>query len=691
MRTIILFLLVIINQLVFGQCDELDSSFNFDGVLNVQIGNQSGTNDIAITSFITHEHIIVVGNALHNSIKQGGVAYFNHDGQYLKKTKIGISQFASYDYTVQAACLQHDGKLLVTGHLGQSFGKGPVFVARVNVDGSMDTSFGNNGIASHYFTETDFNYMSHIIQRPDGSITATGRAKPHGGDLKAIRVNVDSIGEETNGTLFNFAAFSTFSLYEFINGTVFRIDNSTNEVTISYISGEPYNLGIDDKIIIDVSDTKSKITGLSLLSNNRLAAYGFSDIDGVNQPVIYIFDDGGLLDTSFNGTGFKMIAQSTASTADIVLYNDVYYLTTAQDWNGISIHKLNMDGTAFHHSWESPFQLASPLVKGACILVQDSTFLLAGEIYVDGQSDFGLIRYIPCDYKETVLPDYPLTSIGELKQIDQEGIPILEGNFSTIGVVSSIGFETGNQLMISIMDDEDEGIFISGSKNDFEYLPQLGDEVLVSGILQSDFESTAELIWRYYRIESKQNDVPLPIDVDELNTYSEGVYVRLGNVNLLDESQWKGDGSTFTVNAYNGSQFFKIKIFEDSYWSDKPAPQGKLLVSGIGGQDDSSIPYLSNFEIYPQFEMDITASTNSEDIEYSPLFIYPNPCSDKLYVETMDQTISNYRLYDSLGKQHRVAFNSNEFNIATLENGIYVLNLFNERGLVIKTLQFVKN
>ena len=691
MRIVILFLLVFIEQLVYAQCDELDLSYNSNGILNVNVGNQSGTNDYVVATFNTDTHIIVVGNALHNSIKQGGVVYFNHDGQYLKKTKIGISQFASYDYTVQAACLQHDGKLLVTGHLGWSFGKGPVFVARVNVDGTMDTSFGNNGIVSHNISDTDFNYMSNIIQRPDGSIIARGRAKPHGGDLKAIQVNVNSTGDETSGTLFNFESFSSFSLYEFINGTVFKIDNSSNESMISYVSGMPFPLGADDKIVIDVSETDTKLTGLNILSNNRLAAYGYSDLNDVRVPIVYIFDESGNLDSSFNGTGYKIFIQTEAFVADVVLYNDTYYLTTTSFYSGASIFKLNLDGTAMHDSWEHPFRAAGPIVKGASIFVQDSTFLISGEVRIDGQSDYGLIKYNPCDYKETIFPDYPLTSIGELKQIDQDGIPVLEGGFSTIGIVSSINFSSNNNALISIMDDENEGIFISGGNKDFEYLPQLGDEILVSGLLQSHFESAAELFWRYYRIESKENVIPTPIDVLELNTYSEGVYVQLDHVNLLSESQWKGDGSTFTVNAYNGTQFFKIKIFEDSYWSDKPAPQGKLIVSGIGGQDDPSIPYLSNFEIYPQFEMDITVSTNSIETEYRPLYIYPNPSSNKLFVDLIDQTISKYVIYDSLGKSYRVAFNGNEFNIASLENGIYILSLYNEKGLVIKSQQFIKN
>ncbi len=690
MRLISLFILSMLFQFTFGQCDELDLSYNSNGILAINVGNQSGTDDNVIATFNTDNHIIVVGNIIINSIKQGGAAYFDHEGKFLRKLKIGTSHFVSHDYTVQAACLQHDGKLLVTGHVDTFFGKGPVFVARVNVDGTMDNTFGFEGIVTQNISGLAFNFMTNIIQDPDGSIVAIGQGRDHDGDLEAIRLTVNDLETESNSSVFSFSSFSSFGSYEFINGSVFKIENTFDKSTISFLSGEPFSMGPDNMITIDISEVSSKLTGISILSNNRLAAYGYVTEDEVQSPIVYVFDQSGNLDRNFNGTGYKIIDQTDSKTADIVLYKGTYYITTVHNFLGASIFKLNLDGTAIHDAWSSPRQSVYPILRGASIFVQDSTFLISGEIRNDEQSDFGLIKYRPCDYKETVFEDYPLTTIGELKQVDTEGIPILEDDYSTIGVVSSINFSSNLRALISIMDEENEGIFITGDTRDFDYIPELGDEILVSGILQSHFESTAELIWRYYRVESKDNPIPSPVDISELNTYSEGVYVRLENVTLTNDLQWKGDGSTFTVRATDGLNVFDIKIFDTSYWADKPAPQGGFIVSGIGGQDDPSIPYLQNYEIYPQFETDIIETTKADDKPIPRLNIYPNPSSTKLYVGGVDNPVINYNVIDATGKPYNVTLNGNILDITTLESGIYLLILKDNNGSVLRTERFVK-
>ena len=689
MKNICALIFTIASYTSFCQCDELDLSLNGTGYTAINAGNQSDELDWVIETFVTDSLIMVVGNSRFNSIKQGVVAYFDFDGKYLKKTKVGTSQFISNDYTIQAACLQHDGKLLVTGHVGASFNKGPVFIARLNEDGSMDQSYGNAGIALSYLAQTDFNYMSNIVQEIDGSITAIGRGREHNEDLIGISVSSDESGDLINGGSYPIGSLDYFKVHEFIGDYVFELNNRYSEMEINFLSGSPTINGVTQDFRIDINGINGALTGLSLLSNDRLAAYGYMIDNDVRLPIVYIFNEDGNLDTSFNGTGYKMIDRSDSRVADIVLYNDVYYLTTRHTTSGVAMFKLNLDGTFVHHAWSNPSLSLGPLRKGGSIYVQDSTFLVAGEVYNNGQSDFGLIKYKSCDYKETVFEEYPLKSIRELKRIDEEGLPVLEGRFSTYGVVSSINFSSSVHGLISIMDYDNEGIFVSGNTTDFEYFPQLGDEILVSGSLQSHFDSRAELFSYYYRIESKDNPITTPIEVNTLDYYIEGVYIQINNVTLSNPQQWKGDGTTFTVDATDGTNFFDITIHDTSYWSDKPAPQGTLTVSGIGSQNDSSIPYLSNFEVYPQTEMDIKASTSTIDHLNNPITLFPNPSSTYIQIENLTETIGSYSIYDIQGKQYQVTIDKNKVNVSLLEDGMYFLVLRDGDGIVMYHGQFV--
>ncbi len=80
--------------------------------------------------------------------------------------------------------VQTDGKIVVAGTNGATF-----VVIRYNTDGSLDTSFGGTGVVSTNFGSTDKAYG--VVIQPDGKIVAAGYS---GNDFALARY-------ETNGTL----------------------------------------------------------------------------------------------------------------------------------------------------------------------------------------------------------------------------------------------------------------------------------------------------------------------------------------------------------------------------------------------------------------------------------------------------------------------------------------------------------
>jgi uncharacterized delta-60 repeat protein len=98
--------------------------------------------------------------------------------------------------------IQPDGKIVVAGHSGifhgffqQSF---EIIVARYNVDGSLDPTFGSDGIVT-----TDvggFAMAFGVALQPDGKIIVAGRGGPiSGANFTVVRYNTDGSLDATFG------------------------------------------------------------------------------------------------------------------------------------------------------------------------------------------------------------------------------------------------------------------------------------------------------------------------------------------------------------------------------------------------------------------------------------------------------------------------------------------------------------
>jgi uncharacterized delta-60 repeat protein len=157
----------------------LDTSFGTDGKVLTGIGAASEARTVVIQ---TDGKIIVGGNSFNSSFNQTlAVARYNSDGT-LDTTfdNDGIVTGTTFDCAFSIA-IQSDGKIVA-----QSFSN----VIRYNSNGSVDSSFGNNGrvaVGQYNIYKT----RSLAIQT-DGKILATGYA--HGG-LSLFRFNTDGIAD----------------------------------------------------------------------------------------------------------------------------------------------------------------------------------------------------------------------------------------------------------------------------------------------------------------------------------------------------------------------------------------------------------------------------------------------------------------------------------------------------------------
>lgn len=150
----------------------LDTSFSGDGRQNTDFGNGSrGANGLALQP---DGKILVVGTGLGPTGADFAVARYNTDGS-LDPTFSGDGiQITDVDGSFEDAngvTVQPDGKIIVVGVTGSTDDFGLV---RYNADGSLDTTFSGDGKLT-----TDFGVISSdggaaVVVQPDGRIVAVG-------------------------------------------------------------------------------------------------------------------------------------------------------------------------------------------------------------------------------------------------------------------------------------------------------------------------------------------------------------------------------------------------------------------------------------------------------------------------------------------------------------------------------------
>ncbi|GIS98417.1 MAG: hypothetical protein CM1200mP26_01300 [Acidimicrobiales bacterium] len=110
--------------------------------------------------------------------------------------------------------IQADDKVILSRFSNHSVGQGlDLVVARLNTDGSVDTSFGNSGLATvEAGSDTRLYPVGNPIVQPDGKIVVLARRQNPSGswmDVAVVRLNTDGSVDTSFGT----SGLATTDLY----------------------------------------------------------------------------------------------------------------------------------------------------------------------------------------------------------------------------------------------------------------------------------------------------------------------------------------------------------------------------------------------------------------------------------------------------------------------------------------------
>ncbi|MGE3985855.1 MAG: hypothetical protein AB7G38_16930 [Dehalococcoidia bacterium] len=257
-----------------------------------------------------------------------------------------------------------DGKTYAAGFIIVGEGDQAMAVARLTEKGALDTTFGTGGIAS---VNVGVNGKTGEIARAisvqsDGKIVIAGpfekdvtAAGDAARDTDVAVVRFDATGKPDASFGTNGVAKLDFGAGRITTGTTFVGDTSwgmgiaggkivvfgskladgADRVDTDYViaaltsAGQPdASFGTGGKTVVDVSKVSDNPRNLLVESGGKIVASGYSNVDGVVQPVLIRVDGTGKLDTSFgtNGTATAKVLAGVTEAYSVTPQGSNYIL-----------------------------------------------------------------------------------------------------------------------------------------------------------------------------------------------------------------------------------------------------------------------------------------------------------------------------------------------------------------------------
>ena len=367
---ILLFIFIGISK-VHAQPGELDTSFDPGTGANAPI------NAVAIQA---DGKIIIGGDFInYNGAATNRIARLNSDGSLDTSFNVG----AGFDFVfsgVQAISIDDNGKIIVTGGFTKYNNITKKHIVRLNTDGSIDTTFLMG-------TGADNPILCAAIQ-PDGKIIIGGGFTKFNGTNnvnKILRLNPDG-----------------------------SIDTSFNA-----------GIGLDNYI-----------KTISIQPDGKIIIGGeFNMYNGINSKKIARLNSDGALDLSFNvGTGFDNTVWSTKTQVDgKIVIGGLFAVYNGTSKNYLT--RLNSDGTV-----DGTFDIgsgANNLVKTVALQYNDKILFGGTYITYNSETTNRFSRLLPIGVKDVNFNSGAAANESvTCMQVQPDGHIIIAGNFTNYGTTS---------------------------------------------------------------------------------------------------------------------------------------------------------------------------------------------------------------------------------------------------------------
>jgi uncharacterized delta-60 repeat protein len=313
----------------FNTDGSLDATFGSGGHVTTDF---NGADDSANAIAVQADGKIVVAGASSNvtpgPTSFGLVRYHangNLDTSFGSAGKVTTTLLGGSE--LYAIAIQSDGKIVVAGMAGDSFA-----VARYNSDGSFDNSFGSGGIATILGDSGFPAFASSLVLQPDGKIVVGGGdviiAHFLTGNFVLVRSNVDGTLDTAFGNggivetpFFGFGRGTISALALQIDGKILAAGDakppeSNNEsfALARYNTDGALDTSFGDNgiVITDFNPATDEARGVAVQSDGKIIAAGFAGPSGNLDFALARYNSDGTLDANFGSGGQVTTAVSNS-------------------------------------------------------------------------------------------------------------------------------------------------------------------------------------------------------------------------------------------------------------------------------------------------------------------------------------------------------------------------------------------
>lgn len=262
----------------------------------------------------------------------------------------------------------------------------------------------------------------------------------------------------------------------------------------------------------------------------------------------------------------------------------------------------------------------------------------------------------------------PAYLISQLKGLDANLAP------DSIGVMAQItglvlNPDQGFNSSEFAIQDGSAGIWVTGADPIVGYAGATeGDIVKVYGTVSFGNGVTRFAADSIFPVASYGN-LHLPVLYDTLNEETEGQYVKLDSVRIINNTQDSfditGGGVNYTIVTQQLDTFtMRVDRDYELDFEGNPVPTGLFNVRGVGSQFDGSAPHNSGYQIFPSRYSDLEILTLAGDfIAFSPATddVLENAGTYQLLITTSD-TLSQPATIDVVNTNNGTAVSGTDFN-----------------------------
>ncbi len=387
------------NDFALARCNAdgtLDNGFSLDGKATTDFG--TGAAEGYSVAIQPDGKVLVAGYSLNGNSWDFALARYNMDGAL--DNSFGVDGRVTTDFGIgghfgRSVTIQPDGKILVAGYAWVGSNR-DFALARYNTDGNLDNSFGVDGkVTTDLGTPDDYGYSVAI--QPDGQIIVAGYTD--------------------NGTDYDFAVARYIT-----EGTLDNSFGVGGKVTTDFGAGNDYGWSVaiqpDGKIIVAGESYNGTDVDFTLV---RYTTDGSLDIGfGVNGKVTTDF-----------GTGYD-------NGRSVVIQPDGRIVVAGYSAGNFALARYNTDGTldnSFGVDGKVTTTFGTPNDFGRSVAIQpDGKIVVAGYAYVVIDRDFALSRYTTDGTLDNsfgvdgkVTTDFGTNDYGQSVAIEPDGKIVMAG------------------------------------------------------------------------------------------------------------------------------------------------------------------------------------------------------------------------------------------------------------------------